>query len=114
MSTTPLVQGTPDSVVRLLELIQNIGFGRIENLVIRSGQPVLNPPPRIVRERLLGTRDQPPSPSRKDYATRDQVRELLVELNAIDNGVIASLEIRHGLPFKLTIADPPTSEEMRR
>lgn len=37
---------------RLLELMQEINFGRIEGLAVRGGEPVLDPPP------ARGARDQ--------------------------------------------------------
>jgi len=33
--------------------MQRINFGRILNLSVRRGQPVLDPPPRIIREMKL-------------------------------------------------------------
>lgn len=31
-------------------MMQEINFGRIERLIIRDGQPVLDPAPRIIRD----------------------------------------------------------------
>lgn len=103
----------PDSPARqnLLTLISLIGFGRIENLTIRSGQPVLDPRPRITRERLLGARDEGASDHTARTGCKPHVRELLAELDRIGEGVIDCLEVRHGLPFRITVVDPPQGKE---
>jgi hypothetical protein len=44
---------------RLVELMQQVNFGHFENLVIRNGQPVFSPPPRIIREVKLGGENGP-------------------------------------------------------
>src|SRR5262245_59935470 len=48
---------------RLVELMQNLNFGRIEVLVIRNGNPILDPLPRVVREVKFGG-DNGPRPER--------------------------------------------------
>lgn len=95
----------------LLDLVERVGFGRIESLIVRNGQPVLEPRPRIVRERLLGARDEGAPDDKARARHKPHVRELLAELDRIGDGVIASLEIRHGLPFRITVVDPPQGEE---
>ena len=35
---------------RLIELMQEINYGRIEELQIRDGEPVFNPPPTVLRQ----------------------------------------------------------------
>lgn len=39
---------------RLLELLERLRYGRIENLIVRDGEPLFDPRPRIVRRVLLG------------------------------------------------------------
>jgi hypothetical protein len=34
---------------RLLELMQEINYGRIEKLHVRDGEPVFDPPPTVLR-----------------------------------------------------------------
>jgi hypothetical protein len=88
---------------RLFELMQSISFGRIESLHIRAGEPVFDPPPRILREIKLASPDQQSSHS--DYLNKPQVRELLEIFRQVGDGVIDVLEIRHSLPFKVTFSD---------
>ena len=44
---------------RLVELMQQINFGRIEGLTLRGGEPVFDPAPRIVREVKFGGENGP-------------------------------------------------------
>jgi hypothetical protein len=91
---------------RLLKRMQQINFGRIENLVVRNGQPVLSPPPRIVREvKFCGENGPRPEASIEDFAIKAQVVELLRYLDKLQDGVISVLEIKHGLPFRMTLED---------
>lgn len=39
---------------RLVELLQNLNFGRIEGLHVRAGEPTFEPLPRIVRKLKIG------------------------------------------------------------
>lgn len=91
---------------RLVKLMQRINFGRIENLAIAGGQPVLAPPPRIVREIKLGGENGPrPEAAIDDFALKSQVVELFRTLDDRRDGVIDVLEIKHGLPFRLVIRE---------
>lgn len=91
----------------LLELMQRTGFGRIEALVVRSGEPVLDPPPRVVREVKFGGQNGPRQELRlADFPLKAEVVELFRELDCLGDGVVDLLTIKHGLPFKmhLTVA----------
>jgi len=94
----------PEPHRRLVELMQQINFGRIENLVMRGGQPVMDPPPRVVREVKFGgengARAEAPI---SDYALKKQVVELLQYIDARRDGVIEVLDIKNGLPFRMTV-----------
>jgi hypothetical protein len=91
----------------LVELMQDIHFGGIENLPVRNREPVLTPPPRTWRERKFGL---PPGdrrrPAKDDFLLKAAVLELFAELDEIGDGTIAVLEVRHGLPYKVLVADP--------
>jgi len=39
---------------RLLEEMRDVGYGRIEHVVVRDGEPVFDPPPRRLRVHLFG------------------------------------------------------------
>lgn len=92
---------------RLVELMRQVRFGRLENLVVRGGQPYFSQPPRVVQETVFGTREpaQPIQPN-DDFALKRHVQELLAALVELGDGVVACLEVRHGLPHRLTVINP--------
>lgn len=93
---------------RLLELMQRLLFGRVENLLVRSGQPVFDPPPATVREHKFGGENGPhPKLGADDFLLKEQVLDLFHQLDALGDGVIAVLEVKHGLPFRMLVAEPP-------
>ncbi|MCX7701854.1 MAG: EF-hand domain-containing protein [Gemmataceae bacterium] len=90
----------------LLELMQTINFGRIEGLVIRNGEPVLDPPPRLVREIKFGGENGPrPELHAGNFLLKTQVVELFALLDRQGDGTIDVLEIKHGLPFRMLLAE---------
>ncbi|NQT19506.1 MAG: hypothetical protein HQ592_07365 [Planctomycetes bacterium] len=91
---------------RLVELMQGINFGRIEGLVIRDGNPVFDPPPRIVREvKFCGENGPRPEAAREDFALKAEVRELFAHLDAMGDGIIRCIEVKHGLPFRMIVEE---------
>jgi hypothetical protein len=90
----------------LLELMQSINFGRIEGLAVLNGDPVLDPPPRVIREVKFGSENGPrPELDAADFLLKTQVVELFQHLDQICDGTIEVLEIRHGLPFRMLVAE---------
>ena len=89
---------------RLVELMQELNFGRIEGLGIQGGEPVFQPPPRVVREVKLGADHGPRGELEKeDFALKSQVVELFELLTRLGNGKVERLQVKHGLPFLIHI-----------
>jgi hypothetical protein len=93
--------------MHLLEMMQRLNYGRIERLSLHDGQPVFTPGPRIVKDIKLaaadnGVRAEINSP---DFYLKCEHIELFKHLRAIGNGIIESIEVKAGLPFRLTTAD---------
>lgn len=96
---------TPSQQTLITEM-QRINFGRIEGLCVRRGEPVMDPPPRIVREIKFGAKNGPrPEVGKADFALKAQVRDLLAQLEALGDGVIRCIEIQRGLPFRMTVEE---------
>lgn len=94
--------------VAFLELMQAINFGRISQLLIRNGEPVLDPRPGIVREiKLAGENGPHPKLSAADFLLKQQVVELFGFFDELRDGVIDVLEIKHGLPFRMIVTEVP-------
>lgn len=91
---------------RLVELMQDINFGRIEGLVIEGGLPSFDPPPRIVREVKFGGENGPrPELGANDFLLKQHVIDLFTFFGELQNAVIDVLEIKHGLPFRVSVED---------
>lgn len=86
---------------QLLELLQRVNFGRVENLQILGGQPVLDPRPRVVVEhKFVGGENGPRAEiASGDFLLRSQVTSLFALLDRIGDGTIGVLSVKHGLPF---------------
>ena len=91
---------------QLLLRLQTLNFGRIENLRLQDGEPVLDPPPRVVREIKFGGDNSPrPEADLRDFQLKAQVIELFRHFDRIQNGVVRLIEIKHGLPFKMNVEE---------
>lgn len=105
MSSRP--QSTGDllpSERRLLSVMSALGFGRLEYVQIRNGEPVLDPGPMIVRDVKFGVQDGArPKTTSGDFELKQQVAELFEYTRSVDVGEIRALEVRHGLPFAMEV-----------
>ena len=91
---------------RLIERMQRLGFGTIEGLVIRNGEPVLNPAPRFIRDVKFCAENGPrPEAGLENFALKGYVQQFLAHLDAIGNGTIRRLEVKHGLPFRMQVEE---------
>ena len=91
---------------RLIELMQRVNFGRIEHLTLRKGEPVLDPPPRTVRDiKFGGESGQRPESGLGDFALKAEVAGLFAEFDRLGNATIRSLEVRHGLPCRVQVEE---------
>ena len=92
---------------RLLEMMSHFNFCRIENLEIRDGQPVFEPAPRVIQDIKIGGENGPrPELEKDDFLLRTPIIELFEHLNRLGDGRIAVIEVRYGLPFRLTVEQP--------
>lgn len=84
--------------------MQQINFGRIDGISVRNGEPVFEPAPRVIREIKFGGENGPrPELGVEDFVLKAQVVELFDRLDDLGNGKVGSLEIKHGLPFRMSI-----------
>mgnify|MGYP000617584309 CR=1 FL=1 len=105
-SYVPTKSSVSHARVRLVELMQRINYGRVEGLSVRRGEPVMEPPPRVVREIKFGGDNGPrPEVGKADFTLKVQVRELFAQLESLGDGVIECIEVKHGLPFKMTVEE---------
>ena len=89
---------------RLVELMRRINYGRIEALHVHAGEPVFEPPPRVVRKVKIGGENGPrPETKSQDFTLRKEVVEFFEHLEALGTGVVRCIEIKNGLPFSMDI-----------
>ncbi|WP_020473430.1 hypothetical protein [Zavarzinella formosa] len=96
---------------KLVELMREVNFGRIVDLRVERGQPVLDPAPGRITEHKFGGDNGPrPESNAPNFQLKWQILELFQLLDQIGTGDIASLEVKHGLPFRALIEHPsPTA-----
>lgn len=92
---------------RLVELMQEINFGRLENLVVRNGQPVLDAAVRVVRELKFASENSArPEVQIDDFALKARLVDLFEQFDRLGDFTALSLTIKHGLPFHMEVASP--------
>jgi hypothetical protein len=99
----------------LVELMRKNQFGRVENMPIRDGQPILDSTVNVVRvARLGGDSLATKSIAGDDFELKRPVRELFDELARLENGKVIRLEFRHGLHSCLKLRQRPPVRCTRR
>lgn len=95
---------------KLIQMMRDIGHGRIEGLIFQNGDPVFTPPPREVCEIRLDVQGQTRgNTSFDDFALKHQVRNLINKLHQIRNGRVECIVVSDGLPIRMTIENDRTS-----
>lgn len=106
----PLVKTTP-ALRELLGMIHRLYYGSIHNLRIRNGEPVFDPAPRLVKEFKLGSEDSLRlERDGRSLRPREQVQDLVKRLDEVRDGIV-TLEVKHGLPFRLIVEVPATAKK---
>lgn len=91
---------------RLVELMQDINFGRLEGVHVRDAEPILDPSPGIVREIKFGGENGPrPELLADKFALKSQVVEMFAHFDRLRHCHVEALEIKHGLPFRMLIRE---------
>jgi hypothetical protein len=102
----PAKSSLTESRQRLVEWMLYLQFGKIEQLPIRNGDPVLTPRPRATREvKLCGENGSRPEREAADFLLKQQVVELFGHFDRIGTGTVQLLEIKNGLPFRFLVPD---------
>jgi hypothetical protein len=106
MTTSRTKRSLSPARQRLVELMQEVNFGRIEGLRVVDGDPVLEPAPRVLRDFLLGKANAPNAArGRDDFALKEPVIELFDLLDRERSVQVESLVVQNGLPVRVTVAD---------
>lgn len=87
----------------LLDIIRALGFGQIEFLRIRAGEPVLDPKPTVVHALKFGVSRESAARATSEFDLKQEAADLFEYTRDVDEGEIRILVVRHGLPFSMEI-----------
>lgn len=91
---------------RLIEVMQEINFGRIEELLVKDGEPIFDPPPTMLRLFMFGKENSPNEYRGSDgFVLKKKMAELFEILDRERSLFIEELIIDNGLPVRMTVAD---------
>jgi hypothetical protein len=79
-------------------------FGRFEELRVHNGDPVFDPPPRLIKVKRIGSVEEPTASVSDDWLLKESIVDLLREFALLGNGTVERLEFRRGLPCLLEFA----------
>ncbi len=85
---------------KLLTLMKKVGYGRINNLAVEKGEPVISPDSSIERDLKLDA-DDTRIKSTEDFQLKKKVIKFFEQLMEIKDGFIRKIEIRGGLPVQI-------------
>jgi hypothetical protein len=89
--------------LKLVETIEELGFGRIEQISIRDGRPCFERGTQVVQEIKLGSEiETSVEHSSADLTLKREFERLFKHFNQVRD-CPADIEIRHGVPFKLSV-----------
>ncbi len=88
---------------RTVEIIEALGFGVIERLLIRGGVPCYEPEPRIVQTiKLDSGSERQPDHGYADLTLKKEFESLFDRLSRLGDATV-DIEVRHCLPFRLVL-----------
>ena len=93
----------------LVSTMRHVQFGRFEGLRICDGEPVWNPPPKLIRVAKIGFSEDPEVPEAGDWVLKAAIRDLFREFAALQTGNIDRIVFHRGLPTLVEISIAATA-----
>ncbi|MCE5314045.1 MAG: hypothetical protein ABFD49_07220 [Armatimonadota bacterium] len=88
----------------LLQLMKELRYGKIEGLAICDGEPVIEPTTKVLRDvKLFSDPEKTLIIPDRDYRDKVQVTEMLRQFHRLHYGIVETLEVHNGLPFRMQI-----------
>jgi len=87
---------------QVVEIIEALGFGTIQGLSIRDGQPCYDPAPKILKSIKLGSPPERPRASSDTDTLKKEFANLFDCLSGLCDGTV-DIEVQHGLPLRLIV-----------
>jgi hypothetical protein len=92
---------------RLVEIMQELGYGRIRRLIVSGGEPIMDPLPKVLRHRhLSGAKKARPDRRRGDFILKSQLVEMFDEFDRLGSGVVDTIKVQDGLPCGFDVEEP--------
>jgi len=102
----PAAQSESPERQQLARMVEELGFGRIDGLLVVKGQPRFSPRPRCTRVfNLTAEETHAAKRAGREYRLRT-MSALFRHLDSIQEPTIVSIVVQHGLPVRLTVHDP--------
>jgi len=96
----------------LLRLMESIDFGRLENLRLQDGEPLLDEDLAIVKSIRIDTAGEPLRPFIEDEATLQAAADEAVrKVGRLAGGLIQQIDLRFGLPQSMLQPELPGSAD---
>jgi hypothetical protein len=87
----------------LIRVLQVTNFGELHDIPVRDADPIFDGSPVVVLDVKLDKEEKPrPEFDLRDFALSAEVLRLMSRLDQLKNGTIRRLEVREGLPQRLT------------
>lgn len=83
---------------RLVGLLRDVHFGRVQALIVRGGEPVFDPPPVIVRTVKLGAPAAVNSPKAAPQRLTPAAADLLDRIRRLGDGIVHRIQVVDGQP----------------
>lgn len=89
----------------LVDDMQRLGFGHYRKLPLCGGEPVIDPPPKRVRNHRFSGQKNRRQVQAGDFLLKQQHLEMFMQFDQIGDGMISRLEVRDGLPYDMNVTE---------
>jgi hypothetical protein len=88
---------------RLVKLLGDIHFGRVERLSIRDGEPTFDDHLLIIRTVKIAGHSDPRPVLPSDFMLKRELVVLFQQLDRLGNGMVRRIEVAHGMPLLMEL-----------
>ena len=86
----------------LVRLFQSVNYGEVQGIRVQDGEPFFNPARAVLVSVRLDQDDTPrPEINLPDFNLSAEHQRLMKEFDRVRNGIIASVEVRAGIPRRV-------------
>lgn len=102
MATETRMSDLTPSRGHLVRVMDELRFGRIDGLRLQCGEPVMTPPPTILKSAKFGSRerDEPTSRSHGEHSLKQHLRDLFEFFDGLGDAESIEIVVQEGLPIR--------------